>query len=325
MKKPFRAIRPAVALLAAVAAVPAGAADAAAQYPERPIRLVVPFPPGGSNDIMARYLGNYLTQRFERQVVIDNRPGADAIIGTDIVAHAQPDGYTLLIVSAAYSVNAAYRKLPYDPRKAFAWPGMLGYGASVVSVGPALKVSTMKELIAHGRGNPGKVTLSTSGGYARFAAELFNHMSGMKMLLVIYKGGFPALVDVMGGQTQVNMGSIIQTLPHLKPGRLTPLATSGAKRAATLPDLPTIAEAGVTGYEAYNTWAIAAPAATPGGIVARLNAEIARYLTLSETQKRFAAEGAEPVMLSPTDTRKAMLDDIAKWAKVARLANIRAQ
>ena len=321
-------MKPSIALWSAAlltAAVTAQAADPAVQYPERPIRLVVPFPPGGSNDIMARYLGHYLTQRFEKQVVIDNRPGADAIIGTDIVAHSQADGYTLLIVSAAYSVNAAYRKLPYDSQKAFTWPGMLGFGPSVVSTGPLLKVASLRELTAHGKANPGKLTLSTSGGYARFAAELFNHMSGMKMLLVIYKGGFPALTDVMGGQTHVNLGSVIQTLPHLKSGKLTPLATSGKKRSAALPDLPTIAEAGVPGYEAYNTWAIAAPAGTPRGIVSKLNAEILRYLALPETQKRFASEGAEAVPLSPADTRKAMLDDIAKWAKVAKLANIRAQ
>jgi len=297
--------------------------DPAAGYPARPIRLMVPFPPGGSNDIIARYFAHYLTERFGKQVVVDNRAGADGIIGTDTVARAHPDGYTLLIVSAAYAVNAATRKLPYDPHKSFAWVGSLGYGPSLLAVTPALKITTVKELLAYGKANPGKLTLSTSGGYAQFASELFHHMSGMKMLVVVYKGGFPALVDLMGGQVQLNMGSLIQTLPHFKSGKLTPLATTGSKRAAATPDLPTIAEAGVPGYEANNIWLVAAPAGTPAPIIAKLNAEIARYLALPETVKRFAAEGAEPDPRSPADVRKLILSEMDKWAKVAKLANIR--
>src|SRR5688572_3036579 len=297
--------------------------DPAAGYPARPIRLMVPFPPGGSNDIIARYFAHYLTERFGKQVVVDNRAGADGIIGTDTVARAHPDGYTLLIVSAAYAVNAATRKLPYDPHKSFAWVGSLGYGPSLLAVTPALKITTVKDLLAYGKANPGKLTLSTSGGYAQFASELFHHMSGMKMLVVVYKGGFPALVDLMGGQVQLNMGSLIQTLPHFKSGKLTPLATTGSKRAAATPDLPTIAEAGVPGYEANNIWLVAAPAGTPAPIIAKLNAEIARYLALPETLKRFAAEGAKPDPRSPADVRKLILSEMDKWAKVAKLANIR--
>ncbi len=307
------------------AAQPAPAQDKTAGYPARPIRFVVPFPPGGSNDIVARYFAHYLTERYGRQVVIDNRAGADGIIGTEIVARAQPDGYTLLIASAAYPVNAATRKLPYDPHQSFAWVGTLGFGPSLLAGGPALKVNTAKELLAYGRANPGKITLSTSGGYAHFAAELFNHMSGMKMLVVIYKGGFPALLDVMGGQTQLNLGSLIQSLPHLNSGKLTPFATSGTKRAAALPDLPTIAESGVAGYEANNWWAIAAPAGTPAGVIAKLNAEIARYLKLPETQKRFEAEGAETDYRTPEEVRKMIPAEMVKWANVAKLANIRSQ
>jgi len=231
--------------------------DSAAGYPARPVRLIIPFPPGGSNDIMGRYFALYLTDRLGKQVVVDNRAGADAIIGTEIASRAQPDGHTLLIASAAFAVNAATRSVPYDPVKSFSWVGRLGYGPSVLSVGPALKVNSAKELIAYGRANPGKLTLATSGGFAHMASELFNHMSGMKMLVVLYKGGFPALVDVMGGQAHVNLGSLIQTLPHLKSGRLTPLATSGSRRAIAAPELPTIAEAGLKGYDANNWWAIA--------------------------------------------------------------------
>jgi len=307
------------------AAQNAPADDAAPGYPARPIRLMVPFPPGGSNDIIGRYFAYYLTERFGKQVVVDNRAGADGIIGTEIVARSAPDGYNLLIVSAAYPVNAATRKLPYDPHKAFAWAGSLGYGPSLLGAGPSLRVTTVKELLAYGRANPGKLALSTSGGYAQFAAELFHHMSGMKMLIVVYKGGFPALIDTMGGQVQLNLGSLIQSLPHLKSGKLTPLATTGLKRAAATPELPTISEAGVPGYEANNIWLVAAPAGTPAPIIAKLNAEIARWLAMPETVKRFAAEGAEPDPRSPADVRKLILSEMDKWAKVAKIANIQTQ
>jgi len=317
------------ALLAAAGgghAAQGGAAnDLAPGYPARPIRLIVPFPPGGSNDIMARYVAQYLTERLGRQMVVDNRPGADAIIGTELASRAQPDGYTLLIASAAYAVNGATRKVAYDPLKSFSWIGTLGFGPSVLTVGPALKVDSAKELIAYGRANPGKLTMTTSGGYAHFASELFNHLSGMKMLVVIYKGGFPALVDVMGGQAHVNLGSLIQTLPHLQSGRLKALATSGSKRAAAAPDLPTIAESGVAGYEANNWWAIAAPAGTPPGVIVKLSAELTRYLKLPETVKRFAAEGVEAEIRTPADVHKMIPAEMEKWRNVAKVANIRAQ
>jgi tripartite-type tricarboxylate transporter receptor subunit TctC len=297
--------------------------DSATGYPARPIRLIIPFPPGGSNDIMGRYLALYLTERLGKQVVADNRPGADAMLGTEIASRAQPDGYTLLIASAAFTVNGATRKVPYDPLKSFSWVGRLGYGPSVLSVGPSLKVSSAKELIAYGRANPGKLTLATSGGFAHMASELFNHMSGMKMLVVLYKGGFPALVDVMGGQAHVNLGSLIQTLPHLKSGRLTPLATSGSKRATAAPELPTIAEAGLTGYEANNWWAIAAPAGTPAGVINKLSGELKRYLEDQATLKRFANEGVEADFRTPAEMQKLIPAEMAKWREVAKVANIR--
>ena len=311
------------ALLAAAGG--AHAADPAPGYPARPIRFMVPFPPGGSNDIMARYFANYLTERFGKQVVIDNRAGADGMIGTEIVARSAPDGYTLLLASAAFAVNGATRKVPYDPHKSFDWVGRLGYGPSVLVVGPALKVNSAKELIAHGKANPGKLTMASSGGYAQFASELFNHQSGMQMLVVIYKGGFPALIDVMGGQAHVNLGSLIQALPHLNSGKLKPLATSGSKRPAAAPDLPTIAESGLPGYEANNWWSVAAPAGTPPGVIAKLTAEMERYLKLPETLKRFQSEGAETDYRTPAEMRKLIPEEMAKWANVAKTANIKFQ
>lgn len=319
-----------IAMLFAAVSVHAaqgGAADAATGYPSRSVRLLVPFPPGGSNDIMARYFAQYLTERLGQNFIVDNRGGAEGIIATDIVAHARPDGYTLLFVSAAHSVHGGTRtKLPYDAVNSFAWVGKLGFGPSVLSVHPGVKVNSAKELIAYGRANPGKLTLTTSGGYALFASESFNYMSGMKMVTVVYKGGFPALVDVMSGQAQVNLGSLIQTLPFMGPtGRVRALATTGVKRAAAAPDLPTIAESGVTGYEANNWWAVAAPAGTPQAIVNKLTTEMARYLKLPETLKRFEAEGVEADYLAPAELRKLLPIEMAKWRNVAKVANIKVE
>ncbi|HTD89968.1 MAG TPA: tripartite tricarboxylate transporter substrate binding protein [Burkholderiales bacterium] len=311
--------------VAGVLHVTLGRAQSAGDFPARPIRMIVPFPPGGSNDIMGRYFAQYLTERFGRQVVLDNRPGADGIIGTEIVARAAPDGYTLLVASAAHAVNGGTRKLPFDPVNSFAWAAMLGLGPSVLSVHASLPVNSVKELIAHGKANPGKLALSTSGGYAQFTAELFHHLSGMKLIVVVYKGGFPALLDAMAGQVQINIGALVQTIPHLKGGKIRALATTGAKRASPTPDLPTIAEAGVPGYEANNWWAVAAPAGTPAAIVNKLNAESLRFLKQPETLKRFEADGVEADPRTPDEVRKLLPVEMAKWANVAKVANIRNQ
>ena len=241
------------------------------------------------------------------------------------MSRAAPDGYTLLVASAAHAVNGGTRKLPFDPLNSFAWIGTLGLGPSVLSVHAAVPANSLKELIAHGKANPGKLVLSTSGGYAQFSAELFHHLSGLKLIVVVYKGGFPALIDAMAGQAQINMGSLIQTIPHLKAGKIRALATTGAKRASPTPDLPTIAEAGVPGYEANNWWAVAAPAGTPAGIITKLNTEIARYLKLPETLKRFEAEGVDADFRTPEAVRKMLPVEMAKWANVAKVANIRSQ
>jgi tripartite-type tricarboxylate transporter receptor subunit TctC len=316
-------------LLAAAGGVQAqgsAAKDSAQGYPSRSVRVLVPFPPGGSNDIMARYFAQYLTERLGQQFIVDNRGGAEGIIATDVAAHARPDGHTLLFISAAHSVHGGTRtKLPYDALNSFAWVGKLGYGPSALSVHPGVKVSSAKELIAYGRANPGKLTLTTSGGYAYFAAESFNYMSGMKMVTVVYKGGFPALLDVISGQAQVNIGSLIQTLPFMAQGRVKALATTGAKRAAAAPDLPTVAEAGVAGYEANNWWAVGAPAGTSPVIINKLTTEMARYLKLPETLKRFEAEGVEADYLNPEELRKALPIEMAKWRNVAKMANIKVE
>jgi tripartite-type tricarboxylate transporter receptor subunit TctC len=309
------------------AAVLNAAAVTAAEtnFPVRPIRLLVPQAAGGSNDIMARNVANYLTQSFGKQVVVDNRPGAEGIIGTEIVARSAPDGHTLLLASAAFTMNPAVRKLPYDSLTAFDWVAKLGSGPTVLTVGPLLPVSTVKEILAIGKEKPGVVTMASAGGFQHFGTALFKSLSGTDFTILLYKGGFPAMIDVMGGQSHMTVGSIVQSIPHIRSGKLKPIATGGATRAATLPDLPTIAEAGVPGYDASNWWAVAAPAGTPPAAIAKLSTAITAYLNMPETQKRFTTEGAEVDIRTPAELRKMIPADMAKWARVAKEAGIRAE
>jgi tripartite-type tricarboxylate transporter receptor subunit TctC len=318
----MRAYR-ALGVFALLAAAAAPAADT--RYPTRPIRLLVPQAAGGSNDIMARNVANHLTASLGRQVVVDNRPGADGIIGTEIVARSAPDGYTLLMASAAFTMNPAVRKLPYDSLKAFDWVAMLGFGPTVLTVGPLLPVNSVKEILALAKDKPGHITMATAGGFQHFGTALFKSLTGLDFTILLYKGGFPAMIDVMGGQAHITVGSIVQSIPHIRSGKLKPIATGGMARAATLPDLPTIAEAGVPGYDASNWWAIAAPAGTPAGIIANLNSAIAIYLRSPETQKRFLNEGAEVDIRTPAEVRAMIPPDMAKWARVARDAGMRAE
>ena len=298
-------------------------AQAAPSYPTKPIRLIVPQAAGGSNDLMARTIAQHLSGRLGRQVVVDNRPGADGLIGTDMVVRSAPDGYTLLLASAAYAMNPAVRKLSYDPYKAFDWVALLGTGPIALTVGPLLPVSSVKELLAVAKAKPGVVTMASAGGFQHFAHVLFSSLSGHDLTVVLYKGGFPAMIDVMGGQAHMTIGSIVQSLPHIRSGRLKAIATGGLKRAAILPDLPTIAESGVPGYEAANWWSIAAPAGVPPAIITRFNTEITAFLKLPETQKKLIDEGVEVDTKTPEELRKMVYAEIAKWAKVAKAAGMR--
>ncbi len=308
------------------AALSAAAVTAAeTNFPVRPIRLLVPQAAGGSNDIMARTVANHLTQTFGKQVVVDNRPGAEGIIGTEIVARSVPDGYTLLLASAAFTMNPAVRKLPYDSLAAFDWVAKLGTGPTVLTVGPLLPVGTVKEILAIGKDKPGVVTMASAGGFQHFGTALFRSLSGVDFTILLYKGGFPAMIDVMGGQSHMTVGSIVQSIPHIRSGKLKPIATGGATRAATLPDLPTIAEAGVPGYDASNWWAVAAPAGTPAAVIAKLSTAITAYLQMPETQKRFTNEGAEVDIKTPAELKKMIPLDMAKWARVAKEAGMRAE
>lgn len=291
-------------------------------FPTKPIRFIVPQATGGSNDTLARMMGHHLSERLGKQVVIDNRPGADGIIGTEIAARAAADGHTWLMASGAYAMNAAVRKMPYDPATAFAWFALLGNGPSVLVTHPSLPVASVKDIIALGKAKPGYLTLASAGGYQHFVSELFHSLSGINMTIVLYRGGFPALLDVMSGQAHLLIGSFVTSNTHIRSGKLKAIASGGAKRTPLLPELPTIAESGLPGYDAVNYWAIASAAGTPPAIVNRVSGEIGAILKLPETQKRFTAEGAEADFKPATDADKFIKADIIKWTRVAREARM---
>lgn len=315
--------------LLAVASMLAPFTCALAQdYPSKAVRMIVPFPPGGSNDLIARQLATQMSERIGKQFVVDNRGGAGGIVGTEIVAKSPPDGYNLLIISVAYPMGAAiYTKLPYDPAKAFTPVALLGTGPNVLSVHPSLPVKTMKELLALAKARPGHLQYASAGvgTFQHLSAELFKSMAKVDIVHVPYKGGGPATIDTLAGQVHMTIGSLIQVLPHFRTGRLRPIATGGAKRASTLPDIPTISESGVPGYEANNWWGILAPAGTPDAVIRKVNAEANAVMSLADTKKRLSSEGVETIATTPEQFGKHIAAEMAKWGKVTRDANIKAE
>ncbi|MGH8633650.1 MAG: tripartite tricarboxylate transporter substrate binding protein [Burkholderiales bacterium] len=303
------------------------AADGAGlNYPVRPIRVIVPQAPGGSNDIIARFIGAQLTERLGRQVVVDNRPGAEGMIGTEIVARATPDGHTLLMASTAFTMNpAVVRKLPYDPVRDFDFVAMLGRGPVVIIVGPSLPVNSLQDLLALGKAKPNYITMASAGGFMHFVSAMFRSHAGIDAVIALYKGGAPALIDVMSGQAHMAVATVVTASTHIRSGKIKPLATGGAKRLPTLPDLPTAAEAGLPGYDAAIWWAWATTGGTPAAVVNKLNTEVAAILKLPETARRFAVESAEVEIRTPAELRTMIPADLAKWAKVAKDAGMQMQ
>ena len=317
-----------LSLLMALALLLALTTAAAAQdYPTKPVRLIVAFPPGGSNDVVARIVTTPLGERLGKQVVIDNRGGAGGVLGSEVAAGSPPDGYTLLLVSIAHTVNPWLYKLKYDPIKSFVPVAMLASGANVLTVHPSVPVNSVQELIALAKQKPGELNYASagSGSFQHLGTELFKLMAGVDIVHVPFKGGGPAMIDVIGGHSQMLVSSLIQTVPHVRSGKLKALATGGAKRSPILPDIPTIAEAGVPGYEMNNWWGIVAPAGTPQPIVDKLVKEIDAVLASAETQKLFAADGAEVVRKSPAEFAAFFAAELAKWERVVKDAKIKAE
>jgi len=294
-------------------------------YPNKPVRIIVPFPAGGSADTLARTIGQKLTESFGQQVLIDNRPGAGGNIGTDAAAKSAPDGYTLLMTPSSIISNPSlYSKLSYDPMKDLMPVTEVAWTPNILVVHPSVPANSVKELIALAKSKPGQLSYASGGNGAtnHLAGELFKSMTGIDMVHIPYKGNPVAVLDVLNGQVGVMFDFMITSLPHVKAGKLRALAVTGAKRSPQLPDLPTVAEAGVPGFEAGTWFAVLAPAGTPAAIVKQLNNEIVKILNLPDVKERLYQLGAEPRSGTPEQLATLMKQDMAKWAKVIKDANI---
>ena len=302
------------ALLAYASAAGAQQPAGAAGYPAKPIRFVIAQSVGGNADFVARAYAQRLAERVGQQIVIDNRPGGAGIIGTEIVARALPDGYTLLLAPTGHSINAGLnRKLPYDPQRDFAAVSLLGMSYCVVVVNPQSAVRNVQDLIGQAKAKPGQLHFASSGIAAatHLAGELFNAMAGVKIVHVAYKGAPPALTDLMGGRVEVMFASPPSAMPLVRGGRLRAIATGGTKRAAFLPDVPTVAESGVPGYENTIWQALLVPARTPPAVITRLHREVAEIAQLPEMRERLAADGTDAVGSTPQEASKFIAAEIA--------------
>ena len=316
----------AVASLVACVGAAAQGPDPAANFPNRPVRLVVPFPPGGSNDILGRFVAQHLSERLGQQVVVENRAGADGLIGTDMVARAEPDGYTLVFVSTSYTMNAAIHKMPFDPLKSLVPVARVASGGNLIAVNPKLAANNIGELIAMAKAEPGRLRYASSGlgGFNHFGGALFNSLAGVRIEHVPYKGGGPALLDVMSGHVEIVFGTLTQALPHVRSGRLKALAVGSPKRSQLLPNLPTIAESGVPGYDGSIWWGVLARAGTAPSIVAKLNAGINSVMRDPDAVKRLESEAALPVTDTPESFARLIESELVKWNRIASEAGLRA-
>jgi tripartite-type tricarboxylate transporter receptor subunit TctC len=313
-------------LALAITALPQ-VASAQTPYPSKPIRLVVPFAPGGPVDTLARAMGPKLAEALGQQMIVDNRAGAGSIIGTEIVTKSPPDGYTLLVTSSSIAINPAiYPKMPFDATRDLAPISQLSTSALIVVVHPSVPVRSIRELIALAKARKGDLVYASSGtGSApHLAVELFTAMTGTKMVHVPHKGAAPATIDLLAGNVALMFNNLISAVPNVQAGRLRALAVTGSTRTAALPDLPTVAEAGVPGYEASTWYAMFAPPAMPAMLVERLHKDVAAVVKSAEIRKQLAAVGIEPVGGTPDQLAKYLRSEIVKWGKVAKASGAKA-
>jgi tripartite-type tricarboxylate transporter receptor subunit TctC len=315
-----------VLAFSAVLAVSA-AALAADSYPSMPVRFIVPFAPGGGVDITGRLIAAKLSERLGKQVVVENHAGGGSIVGTEMVAKANPDGYTLLVITTSHNTQPLLQKLPYDPVKSFTPIAFLGDAPYVLVIHPSVPATSVKELIALAKQKPGQLIFGTSGLGAgpHMSAELFQMMADIEVKIVHFKGAGPALIDVLGGHSHATICSSVSALPHINSGKLRVLGTGfgGVKRSVVMPGVPTIAEAGLPGYKSNSWYAILGPAGMPVTIIDRLNKELKAILDSDEVKKQFLASGTEVNYLDPTEFSQFLKEDVTMWARVVKKANIK--
>lgn len=295
-------------------------------YPQKAVRIIVPFPPGGGTDSMGRALAQKLSDAFGQAFVVENRGGAAGVIGTDVVAKAQPDGHTLLFTSSAFVISAAVQhKLPYDPATALAPVSYVATTPNIIFVHPSVPAKTVKELIAFAKRRPGELNYGSTGNGAPYhvATEMFKQMADVNLTHVPYKGAGPALVAAISGEVSVLFGNIVSGLPHAKAGRLRALAITTTRRSPIAPELPTVEESGLKGYE-FSTWfGMLAPAGTSDGVVTRINQEIGRALKQPDLRNRLLADGAEPSGSTPAEFQKIIQRDIQRFSALAKAVNMK--
>jgi len=298
--------------------------DSGQAYPAKPVRVIVPFPPGGTVDIIARLLTPRLSQEFGQQFIVDNRPGGGSSIGAEIAARAIPDGYTVIVVASSYAANAAIYKLPYDPVTGIAPVTLIATGLFVAAVPPSLKVTNLKEFIELARAKPGTINFGSpgNGSAPHLAIALLQQMTKTEMVHIPYKGDAPAIIDLIGGQIQLYFGGPLVLSPHLNAGKLRGLAVTSEQRSRVMPELPAIGEQ-VPGYVAPIWYGMWAPLGTPKEIVSQLNQALGRILKQSDMQERFAREGMETAHSTPEEFSRYLAQDIAKWSKVVKDGNIK--
>ena len=297
-------------------------------YPAKPVRVIVPFSPGGPADFQVRLMAPKLAEAWGQQLLVDNRGGANGIIAFELGAKADPDRYTLILITAGFTINATlYSKLPYDSRRDFAGVTQLTSGPGILVVHPSVPARSVKELIALAKNRPGQLAYMSAGVGApsHLAVELIKTLTGIDMVHVPYKGIAPGITDLIAGQVQVSIPTILAGLPHAKAGRLRGLATTGANRAPAAPELPTVAESGIPGYEASNWFGIVAPAKTPPTIIAKLNQDLVRVLGQPDVREKMLTQGMEPVSRAPEAFSKYVDSEIAKWAKVVKASGAKAE
>ena len=300
----------------------------AQSFPAKPIRILVPFPAGGSADIMARVVGQKMAETWGQPVVIDNRPGAGGNIAAEMAAKAAPDGYTLfLCVVGTHAIHQSlYKKLPFDPIKDFAAVAYIAGVPNVVVVHPSIPVTSVKELIAFVKARPGRINFGSSGTgtSVHMSGEMLKVMAGLDMTHVAYKGNPQAVTDLIAGQIELMITNTPSVIPYIKNGRLRPLAVTGRERSAALPDVPTMEEAGLPGYESTAWFGLVSPAAVPRGIVNKLNSEVMRIVGLADVRQNLSSQGAEPLAMTPDEFGDFMKAETLKWAKVVRASGARA-